>query len=106
MVEAKWSGKYPNLCYGVWSIFVDDIDYSDYIPKEIRHSPMRTYGFYSEWSFDDDYGEVWEKYEDGLHFDEWVKQNDWVKNIPANLFDIYCAFSLEDWRHNSCGGCI
>ena len=106
MVEAKWSGKYPNLCQGVWSIFVDGIDYSDYIPKEIRHSPMGTHGFYSEWSFDDDYGEVWEEYEDGLHFGEWAKQNDWVKNIPANPFDIYCAFNVEDWRYDSCGGCI
>lgn len=51
-VEAKWSGKWPCLCHGKWTLIVDGIDVSDKIPEELRDSPMGTYGFYDTWYFD------------------------------------------------------
>ena len=34
-VEAKWSGSYPNLCSGEWTLFIDGKDMSDKIPKDL-----------------------------------------------------------------------
>ena len=36
-VEAKWSGSYPWLCSGEWTLFIDGKDMSDKIPKELRN---------------------------------------------------------------------
>lgn len=33
MVEAKWSGLYPCLCSGEWTLKVNGKDVSDKIPK-------------------------------------------------------------------------
>ena len=105
MIEVFWTGEYPNLCKGEWKLFIDGKDYSLMIPKELRYSPMNTYGTYQEWHFED-WEEVFESYEDGLMFSKWLAENPWVNKIPATPLDVYCAFAEKDWRHNSCGGCI
>lgn len=105
MVIAKWSGEYPCLCSGEWSLFIHGEDYSHMIPKDLRTSHMNIAGTYQEWYFVD-WIEQFEDYEDGLEFEEWIAANPWVYDLPAPLFDIYLAFQAEDWRPGSCGGCI
>ena len=36
MVEAKWSGEYPTLCFGEWTLNVDGKDVSLAIPEYIN----------------------------------------------------------------------
>lgn len=109
-VRAEWSGSFPCLCSGKWTLYVDDVDVSDKIPEELRTWEMGTYGDYYTWHFGDDYGEVWETYEDGLEQDEWINENKkWLDTISTDYVtqvQIYKAINEEDWRHNSCGGCI
>ena len=105
MVIAKWTGCFPCLCQGEWKLFIDGQDVSFLIPWDRRTGPMYTAGTYQEWHFED-WQEVFEDYEDGLEFEEWLTDNAWVRDIPAPSLDIYLAFQSEDWRHNSCGGCI
>ena len=102
MVEAKWSGVYPNKCYGEWSLSINGIDYSYMIPEKLRHLPMDTYGFYRKWNWDESFCD----YVDGLSYEKWVAKNPWILNLPAKPHDLYCAFQSEDWRHGECGGCI
>lgn len=107
-VEAKWSGEYPCLCHGKWTLTIDGKDVSDKIPEEMRKSPMRTYGTYQGWYFKDCMEQFYD-YEDGLLAGEWVEENlSWLENIstePALQDEIYEAFKANDWRHSSCGGC-
>lgn len=109
MVKAKWSGSYPCLCSGKWSLEVNGVDVSDYIPNELRKSPMNTYGVYEEWHFEN-WIEVFEDYEDGLMGDEWIEQNKyWLDTITEDIsvqIEIFYAITKEDWRYGSCGGCI
>ena len=105
MVIAKWSGEYPCLCCGEWSLFIHGEDYSHMIPEDLRTDHMNTAGTYQEWHFVD-WVEQFEDYEDGLEYEDWLAENPWVRDLPAPSFDIYLAFQSEDWRHNSCGGCI
>ena len=108
-VVANWSGTYPCLCYGEWTLYIDNKDYTDYIPKKKRCSEMNTYGCYDTWHFSDDWDEEWETYEDGLYFEDWIEENTWVNTITTNVEEqqlIYNAFNENDWRHGSCGGCI
>ena len=108
-VEAKWSGGYPNLCSGEWTLFIDGKDMSDKIPKDLRNEPMNTYGHYNLWHLA--YWEVVKNsYVDGFECEDWIKENkEWLDNITTDKCeqeDIYYAFQLNDWRHGSCGGCI
>lgn len=105
MVEAKWTGTYPCLCFGEWQLFINGEDFSLLIPKELRRSEMGTYGTYQSWHFEN-WSEVFEDYEDGLECEEWIAANPWVQRLPASPVDIYYAFQTHDWRHDSCGGCI
>ncbi len=117
-VYAKWTGDGPHLCIGEWKLFVQDRDFSDLL-ADIKE--MNTAGTYWRCGFGDDWSEVWEQYEDGLEYPDWVKENvGWLSQIAADpvvaeetgsnteeLYRaIYEAISAEDWRHNSCGGCI
>ena len=106
MFEVKWTGRYPNLCSGEWIIYKDGKRVE--IPKELRNSPMYTYGTYSTWHFEDR-SEVFEDYNDGLGFNDWIKFHTWVKEIAPTVpeqEELYLKISDQDWRHNSCGGCI
>lgn len=108
-VEANWSGSYPCLCSGEWTLFIDGKDMSDKIPKDLRNEPMNTSGVYSEWHFED-WEDVWEDYLDGLECEDWIKENkEWLDNITKDKNeqeDIYYAFQSKDWRYGSCGWCI
>ena len=110
MVKANWSGSYPCLCHGEWTLKVNGINVSHLIPEKLRNNEMNTYGTYETWSFDDDYMEVFEDYEDGLKCNDWIKENKyWLDTITANRevqIEIFNAISEEDFRRNSCGGCI
>lgn len=110
MVEAKWSGAYPCLCFGEWTLIVNGENVSDKIPSDLRKSPMDTYGIYSSWHFNDDYLEEFDDYDDGLDCEEWIERNDnWLKDITTDYSvkeQIFTAIQEEDFRTGSCGGCI
>ena len=105
IVRAEWTGQYPCLCSGEWKLFIGDQDYSHMIPEDKRRSHMNTAGVYSDWHFEN-WTEVFEDYEDGLEFEEWLVENPWVLDLPASNLDIFVAFSCEDFRPGQCGGCI
>lgn len=107
-VTAEWTGKYPCLCQGEWIITVGGENVN--LPEEIKTSHMNTFGTYDTWSFGEDWSEEWESYEDGLTFGPWAEANTWwLKDLnlsDSELRNLYAAINEEDWRHNSCGGCI
>lgn len=109
MVEAKWSGEYPTLCFGKWSLKVNGKDVSRAIPAKLRNTSMDTYGCYSSWHFEN-WMEVFEDYEDGLEEDEWIEENDyWLCNITNDRSlkrEIFRAIQKNDFRSGQCGGCI
>ena len=76
MIKVNWSGYYPNLCFGVWEIKIDDKLLP--IPEDKINTDMNTFGSYQSWHFED-WIEVFEDYEDGLFFDEWLLENkEWI----------------------------
>lgn len=105
MVVANWSGSYPNKCIGEWKLYVNGEDYSHLIPEDKKRTHMNTAGTYTQWHFEN-WREVFDDYEDGLEFNDWIMENPWVQLIPTDPFDIFLAFQNEDWRHGQCGGCI
>ena len=108
-IEVKWTGKYPCLCSGEWKLYIDGNDMSDFIPEDLRRSDMGTFGTYSSWHFED-WMEVFEDYQDGMNCDEWIEANkDWLDKISKDVKDqqdLFYAFQSQDWRYESCGGCI
>lgn len=54
--------------------------------------------------------EEWESYYDGLKQDEWIESNKyWLDEITTDIDvqrQIFKAINEEDFRTNSCGGCI
>lgn len=108
-VEAKWTGKYPNLCSGEWILKVNNKDVSYLIPEELRNEPMNTYRTYKHWYFNN-WQAKWDSYEDGSFCDEWLEENEyWLEKISTDPFvwvEIYEAINSQDWRYGSCGGCI
>ena len=109
MIEANWSGSYPCLCFGEWTLKVDGKDVSEKIPNDLRESSMNTYGTYQSWHFED-WDVVFEDYEDGLDCEEWIEENDeWLSEITTDYSikeQIFIAIQSKDFRHGSCGGCI
>lgn len=117
----KWTGSYPCLCSGKWIVYKDSkpIDLHDcpFVEVDVDsegneywdYHPANTYGIYSTWHFED-WIEVSEDYEDGLLLDAWIEEyRDWLMKIDPSGDDwenIYDAFSVEDWRYNSCMGCV
>lgn len=108
-VEAKWSGSYPCLCFGEWTLKVNGKDVSDKIPNELRKSSMNTIGNYQSWHFEDGL-EVFEDYADGLKCEDWIVENkEWLDSISTDIsiqIEIFLAINAEDFRSGSCGGCI
>lgn len=118
MVVANYTGTYPNLCVGEWTLKVNGKDVSDKIPEELRSfrgasihyeclNGMNTYGTYR------DCGQCEEDttyYEDGLECNEWIEENAyWLDTITTDYniqVEIYQAINEHDWRKGSCGGCI
>ena len=120
--KAKWTGEYPSLCIGEWKLYrkyedylddgTKDIGYDDIsnlIPENFKYEPMYTDGQYNSWYFDKNYCEQFETYTNGLDFEDWCIENeDWIHLIceSKDYRDLYEAFNEEDWRYESCGGCI
>lgn len=109
MVEANWSGSYPCLCFGEWTLKVNGKDVSKKIPDNLRKSSMNTFGTYQSWHFED-WMEVFEDYEDGLDCEAWIEKNDeWLSEITKDYSikeQIFAAIQSKDFRSGSCGGCI
>ncbi len=109
MVTAYWSGSYPCLCYGEWTLQVNGNDVSHLIPEDLKNGSMNTYGEYQSWHFED-WIEMFESYCDGLACNEWIDENKyWIDVITTDMEtqeEIFYAIQKEDFRPGSCGGCI
>ena len=107
---AEWSGSYPCLCSGEWSLYLDGINVSEKIPKDLRTKDMGTFGEYQTWHFNEDFIEEFGSYTDGFSCDEWIEKNKyWLDGITTDEDKqklIFLAIQKEDFRENSCGGCI
>lgn len=106
-IEVNWSGTRWSLCCGEWTISIDGkrVD----LPEGVRKSHMNTSGTWPRWYFGKNYEEIWEDYEDGLQFPEWLKENSWVDSLNLSddeKEDLYSKIHEQDWRHGMCGGCI
>ena len=109
MVKVNWTGQFPNLCRGEWSLEVDGEDYSELVPfndDTWGAEEADTYGVYTRYDGDGNYKE----YEDGMEENEWIAENkQWLSKITTETgvwLQIYKAFQEKDWRHSSCGGCV
>lgn len=105
--EARWKHDGISLCIGYWELYHDGVKVDTKIP--FATEPAGTYGDYDEWTFDEDWNDIWDSYEDGFDMSEWVADHsDWLATIaPESEWPaIYDAFSSEDWRPGSCGACI
>ena len=107
--SASWSGNFPNFCRGEWRLYRDDVLVADAKTIPFGHGPANTFGTYRQWTFDEDWSEVWYEYEEGLTMDSWIDlYAEWLRGIaaPEEWCRIYEAFRKEDWRSGCCGGCI
>lgn len=105
--SAEWSGRYPNLCEGAWSLYHNGSPVYTDIP--FQGEPADTYGTYRTFSFDRDGEEGWREYEDGMDCATWCETYaEWLDTVAPDdeWEDIFHAFQECDWRHMSCGGCI
>lgn len=91
--KAEWSGHYPTLCFGKWTLYKNEKDISHLIPDKLREKTMYTFGKYQSW-----------------HFEEWIDKNRyWLNAIcdcETDYKRVFKAFQKSDFRTNSCGGCI
>lgn len=104
---ARWNHDCICLCVGFWELYHDGVKVDTKIPFATESAG--TYGDYDEWTFDEDWNDIWGTYEDGLDMPEWTaKHADWLATIApeSEWAAIYDAFSSEDWRPGSCGACI
>ena len=107
-INVEWTGGAWSLCIGDWILKINRKDYSDTIP--FQREPADTYGEYSEWHFGPGWDEEWSTYRDGMECDEWCDYyKDWLETLPLEKSewpDLFKAFQEQDFRPNSCGGCI
>lgn len=124
-ISVFWTGSYPNLCSGEWQIKINgihiqdtenldkagNVEYGSFLREDFG-----TFRTYDTWHFED-WDDVWETYEEGLGFDEWLLSDKFKKLnelfISNNFFLsrenlelLYNKINSYDWRNNSCGGCI
>jgi len=105
---ARWSATGNNLCLGRWEIL-----YRGHLlalDSERHEKDMGTYGIFS-YIFPDD-----EELAEGLTEDEWILENaGWLGELfaqhaiprdEAHLRWLYQAINPQDWRCESCGGCL
>lgn len=112
--HVEWSGSYPNLCSGSWTIMIDQMVFP--IPEDKINSSMGTPGDYSLWYFDGNYSEQFDQYySNGDDNFDWIKYSLEclcegyslkINNIEDISNKIYDLISYNDWRSGSCGGCI
>lgn len=109
-INATWTGNSPCLCHGEWILVINGNDVSNYIPDELKNSPMNTYGEFDKWRFNEDNLEEWYTETSGLKAEEWISVNDtWLQKITENHSEkikIFEAINASDWRYFQCGGCI
>ena len=109
-INVSYSGSYPILCSGEWTITVGSV-------KLTYEESMGTFGSYGSWSFGEDYIEEWEYEEEGLHADDWIEigrgkeiihdlKVQGIELTNEERLELYEKVQSRDWRHNSCGGCI
>lgn len=106
--EAAWSGAWPHLCSGEWTLFKDGVNVSRLIPEEKRYSPMDTAGTYTQQTLSENLDTECNEYEDGLEVQQWILENPWIETIcdtEEEKIDLFYEISVSDWRHGSCGGC-
>jgi hypothetical protein len=107
---ASWSGGYPCLCYGEWTLYHNGEEIGVEIP--FQNEPADTYNEYSQWHFGGESGleEEWDFYEEGYYEENWIENNiEYLKQVTddeGQYTYIYKAFQENDWRPGSCGGCI
>ena len=104
---AEWSGRYPCLCCGEWTLFVDGKPCEVVIP--FQGDCADTFGTYEEWHFDEDWCEIFENYECGMGCDDWCNEyRDYlVKVAPKHDWPlVFQAFQVNYCRHGWCCGCI
>lgn len=114
MITVEWTGEFPCLCHGEWIIKYNDINLT--VPQDVQGRPMNTFGEYSRWEFNEDFEEEWDIYTDGLDKQSWININIiWISNMfnehnikvtDELLSELYNKIQENDWRHESCGGCI
>lgn len=108
-VKAKWTGCCFAHCVGEWKLYVDGNDVTNKIPEDLRTEPMNTYKKYERWYLNG-WVEEWELYYDGLKQDKWIESNKyWLDEITKDIEaqrQIFKAINEQDFRPNSCGGCI
>lgn len=105
--KAVWSGKFPCLFNGEWTLHNNDQKVEVEIP--FQHNHANTYGEYTSWHFTEDWDTVEETYFDGLSCDDWIQENEeYLAKVTSDANQwplIFKAFSEQDWRSNPCGGC-
>lgn len=112
----EWSGRYPNLCSGKWSLYRDDVLLDVDIPfngeSQFDSKPAYTSGCWHSvgiYHEGDEWVEFDDEYRNGRERCEWCDEHrSWLQGIaPEQEWgDIYLAFAANDWRYGSCGGCI
>jgi hypothetical protein len=112
--KVDWSGGYPNLCSGVWTISYDGNDFI--LPDDKMKEPMGTAKEYDSWCFSDNWSEEWDSTYFGEEAGDWIMSNiSWITpnfqrlNIPETLETyglLYEEIKVYDWQLGSCGGCI
>lgn len=107
--EAIWHGGQWSRCSGSWELLHHGKPVDTEIP--FQGSDAGTFGTYATWHFGGDSGwvEEWDDYEDGMECGEWCDEHrDWLSTIAPETEwgEIFEAFQAEDFRRNSCGGCI
>jgi hypothetical protein len=105
---AKWSAQGHNLCTGHWQISYQGLPLT--LASKQADNHMNTYGIFSCLYPDD------EDYAEGLSVEPWIEENaDWlselfeIHNIPFDsqyVLWFYEAVNGQDWRCDSCGGCM
>ena len=109
-IKIEWTGGWPSLCLGEWTIEIDGVSYSDKIPEDLRESDMGTAGWYDSWCFHNGYDVKWSSREEGLESEDWIDANRyWLKELPIDESEYPKVFELinkQDFRTGSCGGCI
>ena len=108
MFDVSWSGSYPTLCSGKWTILKDGEDVSGAIPKDLRVSYMNTQKEYVCLSLDKDNQIQKTPLIRGLDRSTWMNINVWIWNICSNdeeANELYDEIVKQDWFHNTCGGC-
>lgn len=119
VVDVEYTGSFPNYCCGKWNIVVNGIPLTG-----IGGGHFNTEGYYTAYSFTEDWDEVSSEYSDGLEEHEWIEEqkkedpnglpNGLLQSLKRHGFKItnellealYHEIRLCDWRHGQCGGCL